>query len=59
MITTGEIDKIARKHNIGATVIEKDFVITWVLYGISQHEKLKENLAFKVGTVLNKIYFED
>ncbi len=59
MITSGEIDKIARKNNIGANVIEKDFVITWVLYGISQYEKLRENLAFKGGTVLKKSYFED
>lgn len=59
MITSGEIDKIARKNSIGANVIEKDFVITWVLYGISQHEKLRENLAFKGGTLLKKSYFED
>tara|TARA_R110000868_G_scaffold21160_5_gene88239 strand:+ start:1599 stop:2411 length:813 start_codon:yes stop_codon:yes gene_type:complete len=59
MITSGEIDKIARKQNIEPIVIEKDFVITWVLYGISKHEKLRENLAFKGGTVLKKNYFED
>lgn len=59
MITIGEISKVAKKHKIGAAQIEKDYVITWVLYGISQSKFLKENLAFKGGTVLKKAYFED
>jgi len=59
MIARGEIDKIAAKHTIGAIEIEKDYVITWVLYGISQTETLKDSIAFKGGTVLKKTYFED
>jgi predicted nucleotidyltransferase component of viral defense system len=59
MITTGEIDKLARKNSVEAVVIEKDFVITWVLFGISKHEMLRKILAFKGGTVLKKNYFED
>jgi predicted nucleotidyltransferase component of viral defense system len=59
MIARGEIDKIAAKNKVGAIEIEKDYVITWVLYGISQTETLKDLLAFKGGTVLKKTYFED
>ncbi|WP_407264874.1 nucleotidyl transferase AbiEii/AbiGii toxin family protein [Tenacibaculum maritimum] len=59
MIARGEIDKIAAKNKVGAIEIEKDYVITWVLYGISQTEVLKNLIAFKGGTVLKKTYFED
>jgi predicted nucleotidyltransferase component of viral defense system len=57
MIARGEIDKIAAKNKVGAIEIEKDYVITWVLYGISQTETLKDLLAFKGGTVLKKNLF--
>lgn len=59
MIARGEIDKIASKQRIGAIEIEKDYVITWVLFGISQLEELKNIMAFKGGTVLKKVYFPD
>jgi len=59
MIPRGEIDKIAVKYRVGAIEIEKDYVITWVLYGISKNETLRNILAFKGGTVLKKVYFED
>ena len=59
MINRGEINKAARQHQIGDAQIEKDYVISWVLCGISQNEILKETLAFKGGTVLKKAYFPD
>ncbi|WP_034042188.1 nucleotidyl transferase AbiEii/AbiGii toxin family protein [Wocania ichthyoenteri] len=59
MIARGEIDKIAAKNKVGAVEIEKDYVITWVLYGISKQQALKSILAFKGGTVLKKVYFKD
>lgn len=59
MIARGEIDKIAARNRVGVIEIEKDYVITWVLYGLSQTETLREALAFKGGTVLKKTYFED
>src|SRR3972149_11517451 len=59
MIGKGEINKIARQHGIGDPQIEKDYVITWVLYGISQSQVLREALAFKGGTVLKKAYFAE
>ena len=59
MITKGEIGKIARTYRIGDVQIEKDYVITWVLYGISQNNLIRDALAFKGGTVLKKVYFKD
>jgi len=37
--------------------LEQDFVLSWVLAGISQIEELKDSLVFKGGTALKKIYF--
>jgi len=39
-------------------VVEKDYVITWLLLGISD-STLKNVLAFKGGTAFKKAYFED
>ncbi len=41
------------------TQIEKDYVIGWVLKGISNNDFLKDKLVFKGGTALRKIYFRD
>lgn len=48
----------ARK-GIGITweIIERDYVISWVLAGISDNEKLQNGLIFKGGTALKKCYF--
>ena len=48
-----------RKINIQRDQIEKDYVISWVTYGIANNPFLKENLIFKGGTVLKKAYFPD
>ena len=58
MITTGEINKVAKSQMVGDLTIEKDYVITWILFGISQNNVLLESLAFKGGTLLKKAYFE-
>ena len=39
--------------------IEKDYILSWILKGIAQHEQLSKVIVFKGGTVLKKIYFED
>ena len=59
MIQPGEIQSIAGKKGIRDTQIEKDYVISWVIYGIANNPFLKENLVFKGGTVLKKLYFPD
>lgn len=59
MIQPREIQSIAGKEGVRDTQIEKDYVISWVIYGIANNPFLKENLIFKGGTVLKKVYFSD
>ena len=59
MLKPGEIQKIANRLGIRDTQIEKDYVIGWILRGISINKYLKERLIFKGGTSLRKIYFPD
>lgn len=59
MIKPGEIHSLAGEAGVRDTQIEKDYAISWVLFGISKNEFLKQNLAFKGGTVLKKAYFGD
>jgi len=59
MIKPGEIQNVARKAGVRDQQIEKDYILSWILQGISQHRELSLALAFKGGTVLKKVYFED
>ncbi len=59
MIQPGEIQSIAGMEGVRGTQIEKDYVISWVTYGIANNQFLKDNLVFKGGTVLKKAYFRD
>ena len=59
MIKPGEIQQIANRLGIRDTQIEKDYVIGWILRGISNNEYLKDRLIFKGGTSLRKIFFHD
>jgi uncharacterized protein len=59
MIKPGEIQQKARKAGVRDQQIEKDYVLSWILYGIAWHHRLSKALVFKGGTVLNKVYFED
>lgn len=39
--------------------IEKDYVLSWILYGIACHTQFSRAIVFKGGTVLKKVYFQD
>jgi len=58
MIKPGEIQKKATAAGVRDLQIEKDYMLSWILKGISQHKELSELLVFKGGTVLKKFYFE-
>ena len=58
MIPPRSIQQQARKAKVRDSQIEKDYVLSWVLYGIRQQLTLAEALVFKGGTVLKKVYFE-
>jgi uncharacterized protein len=59
MIKPKEIQQKAREAGVRDQQIEKDYILSWILKGIAEHERLKQILVFKGGTVLKKIYFED
>ncbi len=59
MIKPGEIQQKAREAGVRDQQIEKDYILSWILKGIAQHEQLSTNIVFKGGTVLKKIYFKD
>lgn len=59
MIKPGEIQQKARAVGVRDQQIEKDYILSWILKGLAQHEQLSKVIVFKGGTVLKKIYFED
>ena len=58
MIDRREILDVAGTFGLLPQVVEKDYVLGWVLAGIYQHAALAENWIFKGGTCLKKCYFE-
>lgn len=59
MIKPGEIQQKANAVGVRDQQIEKDYILSWILFGISRHEHLSRTIVFKGGTVLKKVYFED
>lgn len=59
MIKPGEIQQKARTAGVRDQQIEKDYILSWILFGVAKHEQLSKEIVFKGGTVLKKIYFED
>ena len=59
MIKPGEIQNKAREMGVRDQQIEKDYILSWILQGVAQHENLAKSIVFKGGTVLKKVYFED
>ncbi|MCG2782505.1 MAG: nucleotidyl transferase AbiEii/AbiGii toxin family protein [Candidatus Altiarchaeales archaeon] len=50
-----EIIRVAKRENLPIGIIEKDFVLTYILKRIYESE-LKDRLVFKGGTALHKLY---
>ena len=59
MIKPGEIQQKANAVGVRDQQIEKDYILSWILFGIVKHEQLSKAIVFKGGTVLKKVYFED
>ncbi len=55
MVTKDEIVKIARINKLPLGIIEKDYVLTYILKRIYE-SPLKKKLIFKGGTALHKLY---
>ena len=57
MISRQEIIGAAREQGLNADVVEKDYVLGWLLMGIAKHPLLSR-WVFKGGTCLKKCFFE-
>lgn len=59
MISQTELNERVQRWGMRPEVVEKDYVIGWVLWGIGTDPDLTEWWAFKGGTCLKKCYLED
>jgi len=58
MISRGALNERVQEWGIREDVVEKDYVIGWVLWGIGSDPRLGISWAFKGGTCLKKCYIE-
>jgi predicted nucleotidyltransferase component of viral defense system len=58
VITKQSILERAAEWRLRPDVVEKDYVLGWLLAGVAQHSELRETWIFKGGTCLKKCYFE-
>lgn len=58
MIEQRELEQLRAEWSLESGVIEKDYVLGWLLAGIAQHETLSQTWIFKGGTCLRKCYYE-
>ena len=58
MIDRSEILAVATDLSLTPDVVEKDYVLGWLLAGIYAHPDLAQAWIFKGGTCLKKCYFE-
>lgn len=58
MIDRREILDMATRMSLNPDVVEKDYVLGWMLAGINVHAELRDSWVFKGGTCLKKCFFE-
>src|SRR5205807_9780083 len=58
MIDKREMLEAASSFSLLPHVVEKDYVLGWMLAGIYAHEELADSWVFKGGTCLKKCFFE-
>ena len=49
MIKPGEIQQKANAVGVRDQQIEKDYILSWILFGIAKHEQLSKGIVFKGG----------
>lgn len=59
MISKNEISNSSAKLGLSLDVIEKDYVLGWVIAGINQDGGLSDSWVFKGGTCLKKCFLND
>ncbi|MEJ2742933.1 MAG: nucleotidyl transferase AbiEii/AbiGii toxin family protein [Gammaproteobacteria bacterium] len=58
MISKDEILSVADETGLTSAVVEKDYVLGWLLAAIHQNAVFSDGWVFKGGTCLKKGYFE-
>lgn len=58
MIAKQDILDRAQEWQLRPSVVEKDYVLGWILAAIAQHPEASEEWVFKGGTCLKKCFFE-
>ena len=58
MISRAELNDRVREWGLREDIVEKDYVIGWLLWGIGSDPTLSVSWAFKGGTCLKKCYLE-
>ena len=58
MISRAQLNELAQEWGLSERVVEKDYVIGWLLWGIGTEPALRQAWAFKGGTCLKKCYIE-
>lgn len=56
MIRQREVQRLASERQVPEQMIERDYILTWVMIAIAQHAELSQLVA-KGGTTLKKLYF--
>src|ERR1035437_7826030 len=58
VITKRELAQLRAEWSLDLGVIEKDYMLGWLLAGIANHDALSRTWVFKGGTCLRKCYYE-
>lgn len=59
MLDLNTIKEISAQRGVSEVIIEKDYVLDWLLWGLAQIQNMRANLIFKGATSLHKMYFSD
>ena len=58
MIPQTEIQRAAKRWNVGEHIVEKDYVLGWMLWGIAQQPRLSSSWVLKGGSAIKKCYVD-
>jgi predicted nucleotidyltransferase component of viral defense system len=58
MISRRELEQLRAEWTLDIAVIEKDYLLGWLLAGIAAHPVLCRSWVFKGGTCPRKCYYE-
>ena len=53
------LQEARQRHGLPWEVLERDYLLSWILAGIQRVDVLKGTLVFKGGTALKKCFFGD